>query len=140
MALVSRENIFNYIPQRDPICLVHNIYEGSEEISKTGFKVEEGHFFVSNGELTEAGIVEHMAQSVAAGAGYLSTLKNISPKVGFIANIKDLLIHSLPKVGSEIVTTVKFKAFVMNVTLVIIRTECNGEPVSECEMKIFIQE
>lgn len=140
MALVTKENIFNYIPQRDPICLVHSIYECTEEVSKTGLKIEEGHFFVSDGELTEAGVVEHMAQSVAAGAGYLSSLKNIPPKVGFIANIKDLVIHSLPKVGSEIITTVKLKAFVMNVTLVIINSECNGQPVSECEMKIFIQE
>jgi predicted hotdog family 3-hydroxylacyl-ACP dehydratase len=140
MALITKENILNYIPQRDPICLVHNIYECTEESSKTGFKVEDGHFFVSNGELTEAGIVEHMAQSVAAGAGYMSSLKNLPPKVGFIVNIKDLMIHTLPKTGSEIITTVKLKAFVMNVTLVIINSSCNGKPVSECEMKIFIQE
>ena len=140
MALVTKENIINYIPQRDPICLVHSIYECTEELSKTGFKIEEGHLFVSDGAITEAGLVEHMAQSCAAGAGYMSSLKNAPPKVGFIANIKDLVIHSLPKVGSEIITTVKLKAFVMNVTLVIINSECNGQPVSECEMKIFIQE
>ena len=52
MALVSKKNIFNYIPQRDPICLVHNIYECTEEISKTGFKIEEDHFFVSEMRLT----------------------------------------------------------------------------------------
>lgn len=140
MALVTKENILNYIPQREPICLVHSIYECSEELSKTGFKVEEGHFFVSDGVLTEAGIVEHMAQSVAAGAGYISSLRGEKPKVGFIANIKDLEIHSQPKVNSEIITTVKLKAFVMNVTLVIVSSVCNGEPVAECEMKIFIQE
>jgi hypothetical protein len=81
-----------------------------------------------------------MAQSIAACAGYMSSLKNMPPKVGFIANIKDLMIHSLPKVGSEIITTVQLKAYVMNVTLVTIHSECNGVPVSECEMKIFIQE
>ena len=140
MALVVKENIFNYIPQRDPICLVHSIYECSREVSKTGFKIEEGHFFVSAGAITEAGLVEHMAQSIAAAAGYLSSLENLPPKVGFIANIKDLVIHTLPEVGSEIITTIRFKAFVMNVTLVIIDSKCNGQPVSECEMKIFIQE
>lgn len=140
MALVTKENIFNYIPQRDPICLVHTIYECTEEVSRSGFKIEEGHFFVSDGAITEAGLVEHMAQSCAASAGYLSSLKNSAPKVGFIANIKDLVIHSLPKVGSEILTTVKLKAYVMNVTLVFIESQCNGQAVSECEMKIFIQE
>jgi predicted hotdog family 3-hydroxylacyl-ACP dehydratase len=140
MALVTKESILNYIPQRDPICLVHSIYECSDELSKTGFVVEEDHFFVNNGYLTEAGIIENLAQSCAAGAGYNSSLKNQPPKVGFIANIKDLVIHSLPKVDSEIVTLVKLKAFVMNVTLVTVVSTCNGEPVAECEMKIFIQE
>ena len=139
MALVTRENILNFIPQRDPICLVHSIYECNDDATKTGFYVEDNHFFVNNGSLTEAGIVENLAQSCAAGAGYNSSLKNEPPKVGFIANIKDLVIHKLPKVNSEIITEVKLKAFVMNVTLVTVVSSCNGEPVAECEMKIFIQ-
>lgn len=140
MALVTRENILNYIPQRDPICLVHSIYESSDEGTKTGFIVEKDHFFVSDGCLTEAGVIENLAQSCAAGAGYNISLKNQSPKVGFIANIKDLVIHSLPKIDSEVITEVKLKAFVMNVTLVIVKSTCNGQPIAECEMKIFIQE
>ena len=140
MALATKENILTYIPQRDPICLVHSIYECSEEAVKTGFKVEAGHFFVNGNVLSEAGIIENLAQSCAAQAGYVCSLRNIPPKVGFIANIKDLIIHSLPPVNSEIITVVKQKAFVMNVSLVIVSSTYNGKPVAECEMKIFIQE
>ena|SRR5688572_14329465 len=140
MALVTKENILKYIPQRDPICLVHSIYECSEEGVKTGFLVEADHFFVNDGHLTEAGIVENLAQSCAAQAGYVCSLRNIPPKVGFIANIKDLKIHSLPPLNAEVITEVVKKAFVMNVTLVLAKSTCNGEPVAECEMKIFIQE
>jgi 3-hydroxyacyl-[acyl-carrier-protein] dehydratase len=46
----------------------------------------------------------------------------------------------LPKINSEVITEVALKAFVMNVTLVIVKSTCNGEPIAECEMKIFIQE
>jgi predicted hotdog family 3-hydroxylacyl-ACP dehydratase len=120
--------------------MVHTIYEATSESSKTGFKIEESNIFVSDGQINEAGIVEHMAQSVAAGAGYMTSLRNEKPKVGFIANIKDLEIHFLPKLNSEIITEVKLKAYVMNVTLVTITSTCNGEPVAECEMKVFIQE
>lgn len=140
MALVTKENILDYIPQRDPICLVHSIYESTEQRVKTGFTVEANHFFVSDNKLSEAGIIENLAQSCAAQAGYMCSLKNMPPKVGFIANIKDLKIHSLPPVNSEIITEVTLKAFVMNVTLVIATSTCNGEPVADCEMKIFIQE
>jgi len=128
------------MPQRDPICLVHNIYECSEEGGKTGFVVEADHFFVSDNKLTEAGIIENLAQSCAVQAGYVCSQRNMPPKVGFIANIKDLNIHSLPPVNAEVITEVKLKAFVMNVTLVIAASTCKGEPVAECEMKIFIQE
>ena len=139
MALVTKENILNYIPQRNPICLVHSIYESNEQKVKTGFVVEADHFFVSDNKLTEAGIIENLAQSCAAQAGYVCSLKNMPPRVGFIANIKDLRIHSLPSVNSEIITEITLKAFVMNVTLVIAASTCNGEPVAECEMKIFVQ-
>ena len=140
MVLVSRENILEYIPQREPICLVHTIYECTPESVKTGFKVEENHLLVNDGCLTEAGITENMAQSSAAHAGYLARQQNLPPKVGFIGNIKDLVIHQLPAVNSEVITEIKIKAFVMNVTLVTAVSTCNGKPVAECEMKIFLQE
>lgn len=140
MALVTKEQILNYIPQRNPICLVHSIYECSEETVKTGFVVEADHLFIDKGHLSEAGIIENLAQSCAAQAGYVCSLRNMPPKVGFIANIKDLKIHNLPPVNSEVITRVKLKAFVMNVTLVIATSTYNDIPVAECEMKIFIQD
>lgn len=140
MALVTREHIFEYIPQRDPICLVHTIYECNEESSKTGFFIEEGHLLVHDGKLTEAGITENMAQSAAAQAGYLARIHNQTPKVGFIGNIKNLKINLLPPVGTEVITNMKMKAFIMNVTLVEIVSSLNGSEIASCEMKIFLQE
>lgn len=140
MPLVNREHIFEYIPQRDPICLVHTIYEITTESVRTGFNIEEGHLLVSNGFLTEAGITENMAQTAAAHAGYLASQQNTAPKVGFIGNIKDLQIHELPAINCELITEVKIKAFVMNVTLITASSVCNGRPVASCEMKIFLQE
>jgi predicted hotdog family 3-hydroxylacyl-ACP dehydratase len=140
MALATKETIFNYIPQRDPICLVHSIYECNDQGIKTGFIVENGHIFVSDNKLTEAGIVENLAQSAAAQAGYLSVANNVPPKVGFIANIKDLKILKFPEVGSEIITQIKIKTQVFNVTLIEAASSVNNEPIAVCEMKIFLQE
>ena len=140
MALVTRETIFKYIPQRDPILLVHNIYECSYEASKTGFLVEAHHIFVWDNKLTETGIVENLAQSVAAQAGYLSAQENIAPKLGFIANIKDLKILSFPEVGSEVITRIDVKTQVLNFTLIEAASFVNEKPVATCEMKIFLQQ
>ena len=53
MALVGRQNIFDYIPQRDPICLVHTIYQCTPELIQTGFNVEKTHLLVGNEKLSE---------------------------------------------------------------------------------------
>lgn len=102
--------------------------------------VEPGHIFVVDGKLTEAGVVENLAQSVAAQAGYLTVINNQQPKLGFIANIKNLEIFMLPPVGSEVTTHITVKSQVMNFTLIDAASFVNGEPVSVCEMKIFLQE
>lgn len=140
MALVNRQNIFDYIPQRDPICLVHTIYECTPEQIKTGFSIESTHLLVAEEKLSEAGITENMAQTAAAHAGFLAKQKNEPTKVGFIGNIKDLKIFSLPQTGTELITEVKVKAQIMNVTLIEASSTCNGNPIASCEMKIFLQE
>jgi predicted hotdog family 3-hydroxylacyl-ACP dehydratase len=140
MPLATKENIFDFIPQRDPICLVHTIYECTEESVKTGFKVEEGHYFVSNSTLMEAGVIENLAQSCAAQSGFFSKQPGVEPKVGFIGNIKNLEIHFLPPVGSEIRTEVSITNRVMNVTLVQAASTCDGKTVATCEMRVFLQE
>jgi predicted hotdog family 3-hydroxylacyl-ACP dehydratase len=140
MAFVTRKDIFDYIPQRDPICLVHTIYECDSESVRTGFNIESGHFFVSNDVLMEAGIVENLAQSCASQAGYFAKQAGGEPKVGYIANIKNLQINFLPPVNSELVSEVRVTNKVMNVTLVNAVSTCNGKEVARCEMKIFLQE
>ncbi|MGZ3885668.1 MAG: hydroxymyristoyl-ACP dehydratase [Bacteroidia bacterium] len=138
--LATKETIFQYIPQRDPICLVHCVYECSFQASKTGFLVEPDHIFVANSKLSEAGVIENLAQSVAAQAGYLTVINNQQPKLGFIANIKNLEIFSLPPVHSEVITHITVKSQVMNFTLIEAASFANGQPVAVCEMKIFLQE
>jgi predicted hotdog family 3-hydroxylacyl-ACP dehydratase len=138
--LATKESILQYIPQRDPICLVHRIYECNDTTSKSGFLVEKDHIFVENGRLTETGIVENMAQSVAAHAGFLTCKNNEPPKLGFIANIKNLEIFQLPPVNEEVMTEITVKSQVLNFTLIEAASFINNKPVASCEMKIFLQE
>ena len=46
----------------------------------------------------------------------------------------------LPPVGSRLVTQNVIEQTVMNVTLLSARTECDGKPVAECRMKIYLEE
>ncbi|MES2761672.1 MAG: 3-hydroxyacyl-ACP dehydratase [Bacteroidota bacterium] len=138
--IVNTDTILNYIPQRQPIVLISRIYKCDETSVITGFDIVDEHLLTQNGILTESGIIENMAQTAASMAGYEAVVKQSQPRVGFIANIKNLTIHYLPKSGNEILTEVSTKTQVMNVSIIEAKSFCNDQLVASCEMKIFLQE
>lgn len=138
--IVNSDTILNYIPQRPPIVLISRIYKCDETTVITGFDISDDHLLTQNGKLTESGIIENMAQTAASMAGYEAVVKKTQPRVGFIANIKNLLIHFQPEAGNEILTEVKTKTQVMNVSIIEANSYCENRLVATCEMKIFLQE
>lgn len=139
-AIVDTDSILNYIPQRPPIVLISRIYKADEASVITGFDISNEHILTQQGYLTESGIVENMAQTAASRAGFEAVKNNAQPAVGFIGNIKDLVIHFLPKAGNELLTEVYTKTQVMNVSIIEAKSYCNNTLVASCEMKIFLQE
>lgn len=138
--IVHQEDILKYIPQRPPIVLISRIYECDKDKVITGFDIIDGHIFSHNNVLTESGIIENMAQTAASRAGYEAVKNNVKPVVGFIGNIKDLEIHFLPPINSELLTEVVTKTQVMNVSIIEAKSYCQDKLVASCEMKIFLQE
>ncbi len=139
-AIVDQDSILNYIPQRPPIVLISRIYKADEASVITGFDITEEHMLTRNKHLTESGIVENMAQTAASRAGFEAVKNNTKPAVGFIGNIKDLIIYFLPESGNELLTEVYTKTQVMNVSIIEATSYCNDQLVASCEMKIFLEE
>lgn len=139
-AIIDQDEILNYIPQRPPIVLISRIYKADEMSVITGFDVQEEHLLTQHGRLTESGIVENMAQTAASRAGFEAVKNHAKPAVGFIGNIKDLEIHFLPPTGAEVITEVRTKTQVMNVSIVEASSYSGDQLVARCEMKIFLQE
>lgn len=139
-AIVEPDTILNYIPQRPPMVLVSRIYKCDPQSVITGFDIKDSCVFVKDNRLQEPGIIENMAQTAAAMAGYEAVSKNTKPVVGFIGNIKNLGIHFLPEQNTELITEVVTKTQVMNVSLVDARSYSGNQLVASCEMKIFLQD
>jgi predicted hotdog family 3-hydroxylacyl-ACP dehydratase len=136
---ILQENITAYIPQRPPFVMIDNLVGCDETCSNTTLQVTAENVLVYNGELSEAGLMENIAQTAAAGVGYV-TLKNNEPiLVGYIAGVKNLEIFALPKVGDVIETTVIIKTQVFDVTIISGSIKCKDELLATCEMKIFIK-
>ncbi len=136
--LVSKTDIITLIPQRPPFVMVDELLWNNERAACTSFQVEAGNIFVENGGFTEPGLVENIAQTAAARAGYVARLSDQPVQVGYIAAIKNLAIYALPQLKDQLITEVTELSRVFNVLLVKGRITCRESLLAECEMKIFI--
>jgi predicted hotdog family 3-hydroxylacyl-ACP dehydratase len=137
--LVSGEDLLSLIPQRPPIVMIDTLYFCTEQETKTGFTITKDNIFFEDNQFSEAGLMENIAQTAAAHAGFLSRKANREAPVGFIGAVKNLEIFSFPKEGDTLVTTVIIEQEVFGVTLISGNIVCNEQMIAKAEMKIIIQ-
>ena len=137
--LVSGNEILDYIPQRPPVVMIDKLLFSNHEKTVSGLHIDSNNIFVENGVLSESGMVENIAQTAAAGVGYICKMENRKVPVGFIASIKDLKLFGHPKIGEDITTDVEITNQVMEVSIVKGILKKEGEILAECEMRIFIK-
>ena len=138
--LLVGEELYKLVPQRNPIVMVDTFFFADEESAETGLHVQSGNLFCEGGFLREPGMIEHMAQSAAAFAGYVPYTKGKSPKLGFIGEVKKFKIVRLPKVGEFLHTRLHVLGEVASVILISAETKSSEEMLATCQMKIFIKE
>ena len=136
--LATRNEIINYIHQRDPFIAVHDILQVTDEFAETQFEVLPESIFVTNGLLRESGLIENIAQTAAAQMGHVCKIKGLQIPLGYIANIKNLSVFILPPIGSVLTTSIRVTNHVMSVILLEGIVRLQGNIVCQCEMRIFI--
>ncbi len=137
--LASGIEVHEFIPQRPPVVMIDKLIFSDVEKVISGFTVLIDCIFCEDGELSASGMVENIAQTAAAGVGYVCKMENKLVPIGFIASIKDLKIHSLPPIGTEIITEINITNQIMDITIVKGTITLNNKLLAECEMRIFIQ-
>ncbi len=131
--------ILELIPQRPPFVMVGRLISYDENGFSSKFTIEADNMFVKNGFFMEEGMLENIAQTAAAGAGYGFYTANEKIKLGYIGAVKNAHIFKRPKLGCSITTQIKILIKVLNVDIVegkIFDSENNL--LASCEMKIFI--
>ena len=131
-------NILELLPQQPPFVMVDRLLASSREITKTALTVREDNIFYDNGVLSEAGLIENIAQTCAARASNISKEEGSTGgvKIGFIGAIRNLEIARLPKIGETIITQVNLVEDVFQMTLVHATVSVENEVITSCEMKI----
>ena len=137
--IMQGEDLFSLIPQRPPIVEIDTLYGVSATEAHTGLTVSENNYFHEDGRLSEAGLIEHIAQSAAAFAGYTTYLRGKEPHLGFIGEIKKCKIYELPVLGSDLHTWIEFVSDVNGVSLMKAFTTVDLKKIAECQIKIFLR-
>lgn len=135
--LATGEELLALIPQRPPLVLVDALLTCADARTVSRFWVPADCVLVENGVLSEAGLIENIAQTVAAGAGYGYQQQGRPAPIGFLAAIRALRVAALPAVGTELTTEVQVLSHVLDFTLVRGTVQAGETTFAECEMRIF---
>lgn len=136
---VSNLNIDNLLPQRPPFRFVDRILDFEMEHVVTEFVVPEDNPLVGDSRLSEAGLVENIAQSCAARIGYICVyILKKAVNIGIIGLVRDMKINFMPSVGSRLVTHIELVSEALGLSLVNAEITCDGKCVATGQMKISL--
>lgn len=131
------------IPQRLPIMMVDKLLWVENDVCACQLTVRADNFFMEeDGMLAEPGVIEHIAQSASAFAGYRAVCEGATePPVGYIGEVKNFKLYRLPGLNDVLVTTITMGATVGGVTIIRgITKTADEEIIAETQMKIFVRE
>jgi predicted hotdog family 3-hydroxylacyl-ACP dehydratase len=132
------DNILSLLPHRPPFVMVDELLFADGRTARTSYRVSPDNLFVENGKWNEAGLLENMAQTVAAGAGYMAKSRNGTVQVGFIGGVKNFVAAILPSVGDQLITEINITDVVYNMVRVEGMISCNGKLIASGDLSIFI--
>lgn len=137
--LIDRDSITTYIPQRFPFVMVDQLISASETQFESQFLITNENIFLENGILSESALVENIAQTCAAGFGYVGSQNGEEAgKLGFIGSVTRLEVLGVANVNDVISTKVNVISTFDTIHLVE-GTAFKGEtPLLTCQMKIVV--
>ncbi len=139
--LEKKIDVSELLPQQHPFVMVDKLSNIDEKIVTTNLCIRQDNIFVEHGKFTEPGIIENIAQTGAVRMGYMNKyVYRGELKLGFIGEIKNLVVERLPCLGDKITTTVEIKNEVLSTLLVHAHVTMNNKIIASCDMKIHMTE
>lgn len=137
MVDVSSLEITALIAQRKPFIMVDKLLRVEGEEVETAFSVRADNYFLVNGSMVATGLIENMAQSASAMAGYEALQSGEKPVAAFLVEVRKFSCTRLPAVGDTLHTTVVRTLNLYGFTYFTGRVLLNDEEIARTQMKIF---
>ena len=126
------------IPQRIPFVFVDSLVYINDKTSHGVFKIPAENIFVKSGFYSASGMVESMAQTAAAGTGYLCRKNHKNIPLGYIGAVQKLEVFDWPPSNAEITMEINLITNILQVSLVSGIVKYREKVMTSCEMKIFV--
>jgi predicted hotdog family 3-hydroxylacyl-ACP dehydratase len=131
-------DISEYLPHRPPFLMVGQLISVTGSATTSSFAIREDNLFCAGGLFYEGGLIENIAQTVAAGAGYRERENNQGSAIGMIGAIKKLKISKRPYIGDVLTTETKLITEFENALVIEGSILCDNLIIAQCQMNIFI--
>ena len=137
--LIEKSDIKKYIPQREPFIMVDSLTSVDETGFLSSFRIEPSNGLMNGDVLSESALAENVAQTCAAGFGYLASLKEEGEaKLGFIGAITKMEVLSEINANTTVETRVNILNTFETIHLVEGLVSANGKELIKCQMKIVL--
>jgi hypothetical protein len=125
------------IPQGPPFIMVDRLLESNGTLTRTSFRITADNPLTTNSCFGMAGLIENMAQTAAAGAGFAAFAAGGVVRSGAIVAINNLEITRLPELGEELTTEITVTARVADIVVISGRITCGPSVIATGELKIL---
>lgn len=146
MTIRNNIDLRRFLPHRAPMLLVDMITKIDQQCVETTFEIPADSLFVTNGRLSESGLIENAAQTCSAivGQNFFTDPNEDISLVGFIGAIKRLSIIDTPLVGKTLYTSAQMisKLDTESYILYLLKCDikCEDEVLLEAEMNLLVRE
>ena len=137
--LINKENIQTYIPQRAPFVMIDALVNATDTAFESQFEIKADNIFIEDGILSESAMVENVAQTCAAGFGYVGSQNGEEAgKLGFIGAVSKLTVNQLPKTDAVLSTKIEILNTFDAIHLIQGTVFSNNTELMTCQMKIVV--
>lgn len=132
--------IEDLIPHRAPIKMVDHLNYLETKTAITFLILHSDMYLLeSDGILSEAGIIEHIAQSASALAGYLARMEGAdSTPIGYIGEIRKFQLYRKPRIGETLKTKIVYQEEFGDFVLMNGETQVEEEMIATLQLKVYI--
>ena len=127
--------------QQPAFVFIDRIVSYDEDKTVVQYTVPADGLMMDGNVLSAAGVMEHMAQSMAARVGYISKyILHIPIQIGMLGQVRDFSLSRHPQTGDILTTEVRLLHEMMGISLARIEVSCRGERIAEAQIKTVIKD